>query len=268
MKKIILIFVINFFTISNVFSKNLLVCEYDELYKTGCHIEEFIIGENLKYQMDFSTNYKFDCEGHDFQVGISTEFGFYPMQRSTKIQKILSTFQARAALKVLNPDKLYAKILNKNCELTILQSEQTPSLQTITMWNDDAKNMIKTLRTFSESFQLAKNLLEINNWDKNKLSLFYDQIKKISNLYPQNLQLKLLLSSIESVLQNRPELIQVDQATKENLINYYKNKILEIINEANKLIEIVDYWKIKLDADLKIIIDELKLKINNSLEKL
>lgn len=268
MKKLVIIFLINFNIISYALANNLLICEYDELYKTGCHIDDFIIGENLKFQMDFSTSYKFDCEGHDFQVGIITENGFYPMQRSQNVQKLVSTFQARASLKVLNPEKLYTKILNKNCELSILQSEQTPSIQTISNWNQEAKNIIQILRIYSESYQLAKNLIEINTWDKNKLTLFYDQVKKISNLYPQNLQLKLLLTSIENSLQNRSTLIQIDQSTKDNLIIYYQNKILDLINDANKLIELSSYWKIKIDADLIKIINEIKMKLPQSLEKL
>jgi hypothetical protein len=237
---------------------NILQCEYDDLYKTGCSVQNITISENDPFEMDYSVRYKYDCSGHDFSVGIQTEVGFYPFIRKIGEQNVIATGQSRVYLKAQDPGALYYKILQKNCSVEFVGITKRPSVQTLIQWNQNSKSEITLLYAMLDNYQLAKNLDDIDSWNIEKLILLKNNLEKLVNVYPTNLSFKVILHTVALSISNKPPKITIPGDAKIELFTYYKNNLEYEIQNAENMIAKYNLWKIQLDTDLQKEINNIK----------
>ena len=259
MQKKFLFFPLIFPIFSYADDLNMLRCNYDDLYKTECSIQNITISENDPFEMDYSVKYKYDCSGHDFSVGIQTEVGFFPFIRKAGEQNIVATGQSRVYLKAQDPDALFYKILQKNCTVEFLGLTKRPSVQTLIQWYQNSKLEISLLYAMLDNYRLAKNLDDIDNWNTEKLILLKNNLEKLTNVYPTNLNFKVLLHTISSAINNKPIKIIIPGEAKVELVSYYKNNLESELQNAENLIAKYNLWKVQLDSDLQKTIENIKI---------
>ncbi|WP_186647244.1 hypothetical protein [Fluviispira vulneris] len=241
---------------------NLLKCDYDEYYKTACRIEPLVLSENDPYQMDYLIKYEYICDGHNFQVGAQTETGYYDFTRGNSVNSVTATGQARLIIQALDPEKLYNKILQKNCSVLVKEFNRRPSIQTLNQWTQYTKMEVTLLYSYLDNYTLAKNLDDIDNWNLSKLFLLKNNLQTLVQIYPLNLHYRTLLHTIESAIKNKPSKIEIPSESKEELTIYYRKKLESEMDSATKILEIFKQWNVVFEKDLAAAIEEIKNFIN------
>ncbi|KAB8029817.1 hypothetical protein [Fluviispira multicolorata] len=249
-------------SLSSAAYTNLLKCDYDEQYKTACRIEPLTLSENDPFQMDYLVKYEYVCDGHNFRVGAQTETGYYDFKRDNAENVLTATGQARLVIQALDPEKLYYKVLQKNCSVLVKEFNRRPSVITLTQWNQNVKMEIALLYSMLDNFKLGKNLDDIDKWDLNKLNLLKSNIQKLTNVYPLNLNFKALLHTLEGAIKNRPPKIEISNETKVELSIYYRTKLEVEMENATRMLEIFKQWNVVLEKDLSLVLEEIKNYIN------
>ena len=236
---------------------NLMVCKDLGFALQKCQLRDVVLADRIvesgqPYEAQFLVQYDFPCSGHSVQLGVQSADAnkFFVMGAIGGLLAVTGVGE----LHPYDPSPAVTSSLTfrPGCSLNVTSVTALPSTGTVQTWNNQAESEARILELSLNLYLLAKDYQSLSTWNVDKLTLLKTKLETLVAATPTNLNYRVMLSSVNSALQNQPPSATLDELRQagDAVITTLRAELTREIGVAQLLADRLARWQLAANLAL------------------